>query len=1341
MQRTLRALVVFVVLLSARTAGAAPSWVNNLPLWQWYSIPNTALSSVAPSPVPCGASGPSAKIGAWNGAALKRQGSVYLIGDAGGHADYCGNEVNALQLNTETPQWVQLIAPSPDSQVIDQAQYYLDLRPAATHTYYATQFINARNKLLIMPSRGLGMAGLPTPPPGWQFPVDAGYTFSFDLTTNTWDAPGTIARNTTVTSGDFTSALVAKHPVTEDVYYNRYASGWWRWTQATNTWTQLSNNNNGNYAGAAIDPVRNRMLIVGSYGGDTAPRVRDLNGNLLSVNFTGLGAGALTVGGYVGVVYDELNDKFLVVYNSGSGIRIYRVDPETWFVDQPAVSGTVPADRGNGIHNSAQYVPELGGIVIANSYTGNVQFMRTSSSGSTITPPVTTDTTAPSIPTGLTATAFSQSQINLSWNPSTDNVGVTGYRVYRGGVQISTVNSTSYQDSNLTASTTYSYTVAAYDAAGNLSTQSSTTAATTATTTTTTPSSTLLVKFGAMSTLNSFGLSGWSTVIKDAYTDYQNIGPGGTTIVIGDNLTYNYQGVSGTPRNFLAGEKIRVTWYNNSGSAATFTPNISFNDPDRIMMGVTGTWYPMTTVTVPSFGSAVAEYTLTSATAGTYSLVNVNVNYINTMTIIADKLELVGAGATTSQFDYSLATGGNQSVTQGQSASNTVTATLLSGPTQAIGFSVSGLPSATTATLSQTSCTPTCSTAINISTSSTTPTGNYTVNVTAVAGSVTKITSFTLLVNAPGTPPQVTGTLPVGTLAHDGPATPEQISLFLPVTGSLPQTATATVRYKQSSFSTWITGHPLFRIQPALSAVPNVGSVPDAFAWPIIDLTPGTSYDVEVSVTSGGITDVRTASFTTRSLPPAAGVPNKTITAGSSSSTIQAAFNSLNPGDVIQFQNGTYNLNGLSLDRSGTLNSPIVIRGQSRAGVVLSAPAGRVLYMLNASNVILENLTLQGSGVDTGSPNSVGIQFYDGSPTQDHVTVRNVTMNGVDVGIKAYHEITSFLAYDNTLTGNNVWTSSFIDTNITWDDDGINVPGFGNCVFNNTLRGFGDSFSVDTQQLTTDSVGIHFYRNDVKMGGDDGFEADGGHRNISFYDNRLENTMSFLSLDPLFGGPLLFARNISINVGRTPFKWNSQNSGQFIYNNTIVETEKKGGNDTSGWYQPNNGEQRSYGFRNNILIFRGPAARYTPWLESGGHDPIDWTNNSWFPNTGIQWSGVWANLAAAQAGIASTTPIFSGATKRLTNDNITVSDPFVTPIALGANYYTEITTAYTPILANSTAPKNSGVAIPNITDGFSGAAPDRGAIISGKSIPQYGDRGTTPPPAAPPVAPTSLIVQ
>ncbi|WP_200957456.1 discoidin domain-containing protein [Paenibacillus sp. Root444D2] len=89
------------------------------------------------------------------------------------------------------------------------------------------------------------------------------------------------------------------------------------------------------------------------------------------------------------------------------------------------------------------------------------------------------DTTAPTVPTNLTATAASSSQINLNWTASTDNVGVTGYDIFRGAVLVGSSTTTSYSDTGLTASTAYSYTVKAKDAAANVSTASNTASATT----------------------------------------------------------------------------------------------------------------------------------------------------------------------------------------------------------------------------------------------------------------------------------------------------------------------------------------------------------------------------------------------------------------------------------------------------------------------------------------------------------------------------------------------------------------------------------------------------------------------------------------------------------------------------------------------------------------------------------------------------------------------------------------------------------------------------------------------------------------------------------------------
>src|SRR5436853_543139 len=92
------------------------------------------------------------------------------------------------------------------------------------------------------------------------------------------------------------------------------------------------------------------------------------------------------------------------------------------------------------------------------------------------------DTTPPSTPTGLTGAAAGSTGVNLSWSASTDNVGVTGYIVRRNGVQVATPATTGYADTGLSVGT-YSYTVAARDAAGNISPNSASVSITIADTT------------------------------------------------------------------------------------------------------------------------------------------------------------------------------------------------------------------------------------------------------------------------------------------------------------------------------------------------------------------------------------------------------------------------------------------------------------------------------------------------------------------------------------------------------------------------------------------------------------------------------------------------------------------------------------------------------------------------------------------------------------------------------------------------------------------------------------------------------------------------------------------
>jgi len=90
------------------------------------------------------------------------------------------------------------------------------------------------------------------------------------------------------------------------------------------------------------------------------------------------------------------------------------------------------------------------------------------SNGLTVIP----DWTPPNAPTGLQTTRVAKNRVDLKWSPPSDNVKTTGYRIYRNGVEIGTSSSASFSDKSVGTKVTVTYTVKAFDAAGNLSSAS-----------------------------------------------------------------------------------------------------------------------------------------------------------------------------------------------------------------------------------------------------------------------------------------------------------------------------------------------------------------------------------------------------------------------------------------------------------------------------------------------------------------------------------------------------------------------------------------------------------------------------------------------------------------------------------------------------------------------------------------------------------------------------------------------------------------------------------------------------------------------------------------------------
>ena len=259
-------------------------------------------------------------------------------------------------------------------------------------------------------------------------------------------------------------------------------------------------------------------------------------------------------------------------------------------------------------------------------------FFDVSNSNFTITAGTTSDTTAPSTPT-LSASGTTQTTTNLSWTASTDNVGVTGYDVYRGTTLLTTVTGTTYTATGLTAATAYSFTVRAKDAAGNVSASSNTVNVTTLPATTTSyctaqGNSTADEKIGRVQvgTINnaSTGTAGYedftslSTNLSkgSAYTITITPSWTGTVYSEGYGVWIDYNG----DKDFDdAGE---LVW---SNAASTTTPvSGSFTVPTSALTGATRMRVVMRYNTTPSACGAfdygqVEDYTvnLTTTTADT----------------------------------------------------------------------------------------------------------------------------------------------------------------------------------------------------------------------------------------------------------------------------------------------------------------------------------------------------------------------------------------------------------------------------------------------------------------------------------------------------------------------------------------------------------------------------------------------------------------------------------------------------------------------------------------------------------------------------------------------------
>ncbi len=189
-----------------------------------------------------------------------------------------------------------------------------------------------------------------------------------------------------------------------------------------------------------------------------------------------------------------------------------------------------------------------------------------------------TDTVAPTAPT-LTASGTTQTTTNLSWSGATDNVAVTAYDVYKGTTLLGSTASTTYAVSGLTASTAYSFTVKAKDAAGNASVASNAVSVTTLAPVvdTTAPTAPTLSASGTTATTTNLSWSGATDNV--AVTGY-DVYKGTTLLGSTTSTTYAVTGLTAaTTYSFTVKAKdaaANVSVASNAVSVTTLATTVTY---------------------------------------------------------------------------------------------------------------------------------------------------------------------------------------------------------------------------------------------------------------------------------------------------------------------------------------------------------------------------------------------------------------------------------------------------------------------------------------------------------------------------------------------------------------------------------------------------------------------------------------------------------------------------------------------------------------------------------------------------------------------------------------------
>jgi len=550
--------------------------------------------------------------------------------------------------------------------------------------------------------------------------------------------------------------------------------------------------------------------------------------------------------------------------------------------------------------------------------------------------------------------------------------------------------------------------------------------------------------------------------------------------------------------------------------------------------------------------------------------------------------------------------------------------------------------------------------------------------------------------------------------------------------------ATVAVSYRKRGDAEWWKALPLLRIggeKVAGVAGWYLHTCPHMFAGSIFDLDPGTKYEVRLAMEdpNGGGTEKRVTT-STKPVPRMfeGGKRLHVYAKGHQGQKTQPAFEDLRTafeaagrGDQILVHKGTY-VGSYVFAKSGTPKKPIVIRGAGDGEAILVNDGARQLLDIHQSDYLwFEDLTFRTPGNGDGGHTVDGVVLWagnhahGGTPGNKGLVVRYCKFEDFGVGVMAADKACrSHTITDNHFYGRQDWLAPKENKGggyTKYSYVAVWVSGAGHDVGYNFVRGFRDGINIarggseDFYVPENHAVSVDFYNNDITEMGDDFIETDTGAHNIRVLRNRCTNTQTCgLSAQPVYGGPAYFIRNtIYNNPRKVPLKFNVCPAGLYVLHNTFVTDWRNLG----GW---SNGH-----FRNNLFVGAMSTGTFNEYstmdydgFAAGGpvlflHPRFGWANEEKrklkvksFPNMKAFSEGTGLEKHALTIDYSIFKKVVPALGKKRTYDP---SEPDLR-------------------LRPKCVAVDAGCVLPNINDGFTGKAPDLGALEFGRPVPHYGPR-------------------